>query len=57
MAVLPSFQGDGDTQNAPRKAGTCVILHIPISRARLADFAELTQKEKTNLRRNKAANF
>src|SRR5467141_3028628 len=32
IAALPSFHGDGDTQDAPRKAGTCVAVHIRVSR-------------------------
>jgi len=29
---------DGDTHDALRKAGTHVLLHIPVSRVRLAEF-------------------
>src|SRR4051812_7670757 len=31
IAVLRSSDGDGDTQPGGRKAGTCVVLHIPVS--------------------------
>src|SRR5216684_6747045 len=37
IAALPSFHGDGDTQDAPRKAGTCVAVHIRVSRSPLGN--------------------
>ena len=40
IAALPSFQGDGDTHDALRKAGTRVLLHIPVSRVGLAEFTD-----------------
>src|SRR3979411_346893 len=40
IAVLPSFQGDGDTHKASRKAGTCIVLHIPVSCVGLAEFTD-----------------
>src|SRR5450631_2268174 len=38
IAALPSFQGDRDMHDALRKAGTRVLLHIPVSRVGLAEF-------------------